>query len=224
MVDELHFGRAAARLNVVQPATSQQIRKLEKELGLTLLHRDRRGVALTATGEALLPRVLTVLDAVDQIADTARRLVASTDRRSASAPPKGSSCASNRSSLASTSCSLDPGHPRQQLADMPLRLMPRVDLLPRERPEEVCVAPDPRLAGRDGATARPATPTSTSTPSPDPHADLAQHDHRYGRRDGPAPAAFELSPQRYHGHERHPVGVATRPARRGRPCRAAPGR
>jgi DNA-binding transcriptional LysR family regulator len=55
VVDEAHFTRAAERLRIAQPAVSQQIQRLEAELGERLLHRDRRTVALTSAGEALLP-------------------------------------------------------------------------------------------------------------------------------------------------------------------------
>src|SRR6188768_3001542 len=55
VVDEAHFTRAAERLRVAQPAVSQQIRRLESQLGERLLYRDRRTVALTPAGEALLP-------------------------------------------------------------------------------------------------------------------------------------------------------------------------
>jgi DNA-binding transcriptional LysR family regulator len=51
VADELHFGRAAARLYVSQPALSKQIRKLEEQVGEPLLVRDSRHVALTARGE-----------------------------------------------------------------------------------------------------------------------------------------------------------------------------
>jgi DNA-binding transcriptional LysR family regulator len=54
VADELHFGRAAARLHVSQPALSKQIRKLEDQLGARLLVRDSRHVALTVRGEAFL--------------------------------------------------------------------------------------------------------------------------------------------------------------------------
>jgi len=65
---ELHFTRAAAALNMAQPALSQHIRKLERQLGLTLFERDRHGVALTPAGAALLEhaeRILADIAAVD---------------------------------------------------------------------------------------------------------------------------------------------------------------
>jgi DNA-binding transcriptional LysR family regulator len=61
VVDEAHFTRAAERLRIAQPAVSQQIRRLEAELGERLLHRDRRTVALTSAGEALLPHARAAL-------------------------------------------------------------------------------------------------------------------------------------------------------------------
>lgn len=54
VADELHFGRAAAKLYISQPALSKQIRKLEEQLGAPLLIRDSRHVTLTARGERFL--------------------------------------------------------------------------------------------------------------------------------------------------------------------------
>ncbi len=54
VADELHFGRAANKLHVSQPALSKQIRKLEDQLGVRLLVRDSRHVALTVRGEDFL--------------------------------------------------------------------------------------------------------------------------------------------------------------------------
>ncbi len=56
-----HFGRAAERCGVSQPALSEQIGKLEAHLGVTLFERARRRVALTAQGEALLAQIERVL-------------------------------------------------------------------------------------------------------------------------------------------------------------------
>ncbi|MFF3671800.1 LysR family transcriptional regulator [Microtetraspora malaysiensis] len=62
VADELHFGRAAQRLRIAQPALSQQIRQLERLIGATLFERTSRSVRLTAAGEAFLPRARDLLD------------------------------------------------------------------------------------------------------------------------------------------------------------------
>ena len=54
VADELHFGRAATKLYISQPALSKQIRKLESDVGSQLLVRDSRHVALTPRGERFL--------------------------------------------------------------------------------------------------------------------------------------------------------------------------
>lgn len=61
VAQHLHFTRAAAALHVAQPALSQQLAQLERELGVALLDRARRHVSLTAAGEALLVRAERIL-------------------------------------------------------------------------------------------------------------------------------------------------------------------
>ena len=72
VADLRHFGRTADQLHVVQPAVSQQISRLERELGVRLFNRDTRNVSLTAEGTAFLDHARNILTAVEQAADAAR--------------------------------------------------------------------------------------------------------------------------------------------------------
>lgn len=64
MAEELHFTAAARRLYVSQPALSNQIRRLEAQLGSQLFDRSPRGVTLTAAGDAFLPHARGALEAI----------------------------------------------------------------------------------------------------------------------------------------------------------------
>ncbi|MGC5562037.1 LysR family transcriptional regulator [Streptomyces sp. FR-108] len=86
LCEELHFGRAAARLFITQPALSQQIRELEKRLGAPMVERQGRTITLTEAGQALLPEARAAVAAVDrlrrvadaQLRQVSRRLVVGT--------------------------------------------------------------------------------------------------------------------------------------------------
>src|SRR5947209_7272153 len=69
LAEERHFTRAAARENIAQPALSQQVRRLERELGLALVERTTRRVALTAAGERLVARARRILADIDAARD-----------------------------------------------------------------------------------------------------------------------------------------------------------
>ncbi|KAA0081830.1 LysR family transcriptional regulator [Mycolicibacterium sp. P9-64] len=74
VAEELNFGRAADRLHIAGPSLSQQIKALERDLKVRLFDRDRRSVALTVAGAALLPGVRALLDQADTLRRTAAGL------------------------------------------------------------------------------------------------------------------------------------------------------
>ncbi len=67
VAEELHFGRAAARLHMTQPPLKMGIRSLERLLGARLLERSRRHVALSPAGAALLPEARRMLAAAEDL-------------------------------------------------------------------------------------------------------------------------------------------------------------
>jgi len=74
VAEELHFGHAAARLNISQPPLSQQIQILEQQIGARLLARTNRSVSLTPAGRQFLADSRQILSQVEEAAARAARL------------------------------------------------------------------------------------------------------------------------------------------------------
>ncbi|WP_142061076.1 LysR substrate-binding domain-containing protein [Pseudarthrobacter sp. B4EP4b] len=74
LAEELHFNRAAERLHIAQPALSQQVRQLEKELDVELFIRTTRKVELTLAGASLKKHALEILSNVESVKDLVARV------------------------------------------------------------------------------------------------------------------------------------------------------
>jgi DNA-binding transcriptional LysR family regulator len=77
LAEELHFGRAAAREHIVQSALSQQLQRLERELGVLLLDRTTHHVEMTPAGGAFLIKARQILAQVDRATLAAQRAASS---------------------------------------------------------------------------------------------------------------------------------------------------
>jgi len=76
LAEELHFGRAAARLHMTQPPLTQAIAGLEVALGVRLFERTRRSVQISPAGAALLPEVRELLTRAHALPELARAAAA----------------------------------------------------------------------------------------------------------------------------------------------------
>jgi DNA-binding transcriptional LysR family regulator len=76
VAEEQHYGRAAERLRIAQPALSRQIQDLEEEIGFQLFDRLPRGVKLSAAGKSFLADARRILHEVDEAAARAKRVAA----------------------------------------------------------------------------------------------------------------------------------------------------
>jgi DNA-binding transcriptional LysR family regulator len=74
VAEELHFGRAAARLHLAQPSLSQQIQRLERTVGAQLIERTSHQVSLTPAGEVLRESARTIVDRVDEATQAVRQV------------------------------------------------------------------------------------------------------------------------------------------------------
>lgn len=81
LADELHFSKAADRLNIAQPALSRQIKLLEERLGVLLFRRTQRTVSLTPAGKIYQARCHRLLSELEEAGEEARRVAAGQEGR-----------------------------------------------------------------------------------------------------------------------------------------------
>lgn len=137
VAEELHFGRAAARLNMTQPPLSRQIQVLERVLDVQLLERTSRSVRLTAAGRSFLPEAQRIL----RLAETATHVTRQVAAGRAGVLKLGFTAASAYDFLPRLVTAL-----RQALPDVTLSLR---EMVSKDQVEEL-------LAGRiDAALVRP---------------------------------------------------------------------
>src|ERR1700716_2925966 len=74
LAEDLHFGKAASRLGISQPALTRQIQSLEKLVGTELVERTQRSVALTAAGTAFAKGARETLEHHDRSLESARNV------------------------------------------------------------------------------------------------------------------------------------------------------
>ena len=171
VAEELHFRRAADRLHVAQPAVSEQIRKLEAELGVQLFNRTQRSVSLTASGQAMLDEARRVL----RQADVAQMAARNAGHDAKSRLRVGYLCDSMPTRVSRAMRMLTASTPRLQIS---LETGPAIDLIESVRSEQLDVAvvglPAPTRglratpAGREGVVAAlPVThPLAATAPIP----------------------------------------------------------
>src|SRR6266576_5308453 len=148
VAEELHFRRAAERLHVAQPAVSEQVRKLEEELGVRLLDRTHRSVSLTDAGAVMLEEARRVL----RLAEGAVRAARSARDRATTRLRIGYSAAALPASVPRALQIIGASEPRLETA---LEADSALDLIDAVRAERLDAAVVPLPAPVDGLRVTP---------------------------------------------------------------------
>ena len=132
LTEEMHFGRAAEREHIAQPAFSQQIRRLERELGVQLFNRTSRRVELTEPGRVFVGQACSILEAANDAIALVRHVGAGKQGRLRVAYSNGS----DRGVPLDVIDRFRAEHPRVELSPMMhmVRLAPYMKRLPDRPP------------------------------------------------------------------------------------------
>jgi DNA-binding transcriptional LysR family regulator len=125
VADELHFGRAAARLHLAQPSVSEHVRRLEQLVGGELFTRTSRSVRLTALGEVFLPEARRARDQLDHALNIARQAA----RDGATPLLVGTAVDVGQDLLAAVLPALRASHPDLAVRTRPLRTIEQIEAL-----------------------------------------------------------------------------------------------
>ncbi|WP_416402127.1 LysR family transcriptional regulator [Alicycliphilus denitrificans] len=142
VAEELHFGRAAARLNMSQPPLSQQIRQLEEQLGAQLLERTPRSVRLLPAGQVLLAQARAILGELERTVE----LVQSTARGEGGLLRLGYTAASAFTLLPSLIRAYKQRYPHVEVVLMELLSSEQADALVQQRLDVGLMRPTPARA------------------------------------------------------------------------------
>jgi DNA-binding transcriptional LysR family regulator len=167
VAEELHFRRAAERLHVAQPAVSEQVRKLEEELGVRLLDRTHRSVSLTDAGAVMLEEARRVL----RLAEGAVRAARGARDRATTRLRIGYSAAALPASVPRALQIIGASEPRLETA---LEADSALDLIDAVRAERLDAAVVPLPAPVDGLRVTPLGDQHAVAALPVGHAQAAR--------------------------------------------------
>lgn len=142
LAEELHFGRAAERLHMAQPTLSQQLQRLERDVGTKLVGRSSRTVLLTPAGHAFRPQAASI---IEQLRSASRAALAAADGR-AGTVRVGFNYPAGSIVLPGVVTSLESRHPEIELNLRELRTGPQLQALRTGRLDAALVYGAPRHA------------------------------------------------------------------------------
>ena len=177
LAEELHFGRAAAREHIVQSALSQQVQRLERELGVRLLERSTHQVSLTAAGVVFLAE--------------ARQILAHTDRAAAIARSAAGAAAALRVAIIDASYDSMPQILHEVQARYPALVIHQVEA---SVPEQYRQLADGRLDVGIGRAANAPPPVASHLFRHDPLGVLVPPGHRFAALDAIPVAVLATEP------------------------------
>ncbi len=177
LAEELHFGRAAAREHIVQSALSQQVQRLERELGVRLLERSTHQVSLTAAGVVFLAE--------------ARQILAHTDRAAAIARSAAGASAALRVAIIDASYDSMPQILHEVQARYPALVIHQVEA---SVPEQYRQLADGRLDVGIGRAANAPPPVASHLFRHDPLGVLVPPGHRFAALDAIPVAVLATEP------------------------------